>query len=224
MRESRWNGGLTYSRVLGWKDGERRAWKEGEGRERRSRERRELEMGRTSSALPASLSRSSDEQHASCTTPVSLALPSITSQSYQSSLTHQSADPSHFVLRPPPTPPTSFPFSPNSIRPDPFSEAFDIKSVTEEDKLRILSKHLVSAQDRRASAAPTPEPGFASSSALQHNQSGISLGSSDGNNRSAMMPGEDGTEEFTLPYDSHGGDVTFVRSSLFSRVCIAVEH
>ncbi|KAL7413889.1 transmembrane amino acid transporter protein-domain-containing protein [Mrakia frigida] len=105
--------------------------------------------------------------------------------------------------------------TPNSVtspssnnRADPFSEAFDIKDVTEEDKLRILSKHLVSAQDRRASAAPTPEFGFPSSSALHHNESGISIGSSDGHNRSTMGPGEDGTEEFTLPYDSHGGDVT----------------
>lgn len=108
--------------------------------------------------------------------------------------------------------------SPSSRAVDPFSEAFDIKDVTEEDKLRILSKHLVSAQERRASNVATPEPGFASSSSHVHlppttqaaNESGFSFSSQDGMSRVTreLGPGEDGTEEFTLPLDVEGGDVT----------------
>lgn len=119
--------------------------------------------------------------------------------------------------------------SPNGVSPagsssaiDPFSTAFTLETATEEEKANILRRHLVSAQERRQSNATQnqrPEPGTltrnSSSFALGGNESGISTGS---NADRREGPGEDG-EDFQLPYNHAGGDVTYVGYFL-SSVCL----
>jgi proton-coupled amino acid transporter len=86
---------------------------------------------------------------------------------------------------------------------DPFSSAFNLEAATEEEKANILRRHLVSAQERRASnaaGAARPDMGNLSRASSFRNDNESAVEGREG-------PGEEG-EEFQLPYNQAGGDVT----------------
>lgn len=95
-----------------------------------------------------------------------------------------------------------------------YPSEFSLDNVPDEEKARILNRHLVSASERRGSnAQSSTAPDRASlrqgASAISRNESGVSLGDSNGSQ--AVAGGADSdAEEFSIPYDSQGGDVTCV--------------
>lgn len=88
------------------------------------------------------------------------------------------------------------------------SNAIDL-GVTEEEKARVLRRHLVSADERSASAKPSLTPGDATPVG-DHGDSGYFGGGSGGvpadANGSGVVQNTD--ESFPIPYDAPGGDVT----------------
>ena len=84
-----------------------------------------------------------------------------------------------------------------------------LDDVPDEEKARILNRHLVSASERRGSNAQSA--GVPDRASLRQagalNESGVSLADSN------AASGDDAPgEEFSIPYESQGGDVTCVRS------------
>lgn len=92
--------------------------------------------------------------------------------------------------------------------------ADSLDAIPDEEKARILNRHLVGASERRGSNAQSVAPDVSSlrhgASSMSRNESGLSLGDSDGS-----QPVAD-SEEFSIPYESQGGDVTYVSTSLSS--------
>jgi proton-coupled amino acid transporter len=82
---------------------------------------------------------------------------------------------------------------------------FSVDAVPDEEKARILNRHLVSASERRGSnaqAAAAPDRASLRQGGA-HNESGISLAGSNG------ASGDDvAGDEFSIPYESQGSDVT----------------
>lgn len=110
-----------------------------------------------------------------------------------------------------PEPPSPKPASPEQpsgsatpLRPD--ESAFStLAEVPDEEKARVLRRHLVSAEERGSSRVPTP------------GQDGTPVeGSQAGDSAVADRP-ED--EPFPIPYDAPGGDVTCVRGG--RRSCLS---
>lgn len=78
--------------------------------------------------------------------------------------------------------------------------------MSNEEKAKVLRRHLVSAEERRPSASATPvdvpSPGGASPVG-EHGDSGMQGGTSG----SSTLQGHE-AEQFPIPYDAAGGDVT----------------
>lgn len=99
---------------------------------------------------------------------------------------------------------------PGPFSPSPTSErpGFSLDAVPDEDKLKILGKHLVSAQERRQSRSGTPDM-----SSMMSLRTGLAIGGESG---VASVVGSDtgnnsvdeNENEFSIPYESQGGDVT----------------
>lgn len=82
-----------------------------------------------------------------------------------------------------------------------FSNVVDV-GATNEEKARVLRRHLVSADERGQSAKTSPAPGD-----LTPNAEASGSGSGSGQNEESPE-GEVGDEAFPIPYDAPGGDVT----------------
>lgn len=94
----------------------------------------------------------------------------------------------------------------------------DVDALTDEEKARVLRRHLVSREERDDSATRRPSataetlsegrPTLAA--AAVHFPSDLSIGSADGDETPRHAAQLDEESEFPVPYSTPGGDITFV--------------
>lgn len=86
-----------------------------------------------------------------------------------------------------------------------FSNVVDV-GATNEEKARVLRRHLVSADERGQSTKTSPAPGESSPNAEASGSGSSGQNGADSPGNSAVDTGVD--ENFPIPYDAPGGDVT----------------